>query len=841
MKKNLRKFFAVLLAVAMLASQITVPVFAATPAEGYCTVCKENRTLGALEHTIPATCQVGYEIYKCGYVDNTDPQNPVVCTGLIVIEIDPVDPHTPSAEPTPEAPASCTQTGTVEYYTCTVCEAKVDEYGVEIDAADLVIPMEPHDFDLIDDERADCLEDGYLPYYYCEKCDQCFASDSATNNPAVDPTVETAHGHDFSITHTETNSNCKDAGWYEYKECSICGELNTADGEIPYKPLANHGLGLKDHDDETCTEDGFNVFGCDESTCPYYWTADVSDTYEGITEVLTKTGHEFATQSANAATCYAPGNVAYLECTLCELLFVDDADEYEDPANAKDASYFATAQLVHTKTLVKFTPATCTETGLTSAIVCDHPGCGFVHYAAQIIEPTGHDFDTDDDGVEDIIDERVPTACNGAGTKEHKVCQNCNGKFKPDAEADETEEYEINYTADDHTYEDILIPATCDKAGTFVQTCTVLFNGVRCGHTKSESRPALGHEYEFKAKVDADCDTDGTAAHYFCDVCDCYFADNTDLYAACDPTYRPATETMLGHDMTVVVPAQKPTYDAAGNEEGLACSRCDYEDVTTIPELKETVKFYFDVVGVNGVSDLVNSGYVQVKIYFDVIAGDNDLEEYKSEVLANIFGIQLGLDYNTEVFDLIDVEHSGVFKMHSATNYAIADDPALNDGFVSITQDMGRYTSDAFTAGTYEVATLTFLVESDVDDTQFGTQTFELVEPYAVHKEDDTTANPYVPSIVVSSDSTTVLDVQLLRLGDANGDGYIKANDVAAVRDFVWDIVDGEYNTIYDLDKDGDVDYDDVNLLRDAVVGNNGYLDIVVDPTVKAPSTDVVA
>ena len=39
-----------------------------------------------------------------------------------------------------------------------------------------------------------------------------------------------------------------------------------------------------------------------------------------------------------------------------------------------------------------------------------------------------------------------------------------------------------------------------------------------------------------------------------------------------------------------------------------------------------------------------------------------------------------------------------------------------------------------------------------------------------------------------------------------------------------------EYNTVFDMDKDGDVDFVDFGLLRKAIVGNNEYLDFEVDP-----------
>lgn len=52
----------------------------------------------------------------------------------------------------------------------------------------------------------------------------------------------------------------------------------------------------------------------------------------------------------------------------------------------------------------------------------------------------------------------------------------------------------------------------------------------------------------------------------------------------------------------------------------------------------------------------MNSGYVTLEIYFDVLADADDKEEYNSDVLANIFGIDLTMNYNKEVFELTNVQ-----------------------------------------------------------------------------------------------------------------------------------------------------------------------------------------
>lgn len=119
-------------------------------------------------------------------------------------------------------------------------------------------------------------------------------------------------------------------------------------------------------------------------------------------------------------------------------------------------------------------------------------------------------------------------------------------------------------------------------------------------------------------------------AHNTCTACGKNFAVDAD---AGDIAIEPVADAdltieALGH-APVSVEAVIPTYDTAGNTAGTKCERCgDWLTAQFLPELKESVKFHYEITGVNGADAAVNSGYVTLNIYFDVLADAADKAEY---------------------------------------------------------------------------------------------------------------------------------------------------------------------------------------------------------------------
>ena len=231
------------------------------------------------------------------------------------------------------------------------------------------------------------------------------------------------------------------------------------------------------------------------------------------------------------------------------------------------------------------------------------------------------------------------------------------------------------------------------------------------------------------------------------------------------------------------------------------------------------MKFHYEITGVNGADAAVNSGYVTLDIYFDVLADAADKAEYGSDVLANIFGIDLALTYDESVFELTNVQVApGAFAKAEFTPYETANE----NGKVAIAQDMVN-SFKVFRGEDNLFASLIFRVNKDAEAKAY-TFALDAVQGITVtHPEQDETID------VSSSESEITVSVR--KLGDANGDGVFNSADSLLLSEYIKNPdVEKAYITEYDLDKDGDIDFIDLDLLRKAIVGNDEYLTIVVDP-----------
>ncbi len=764
-----KKSFAILIAL-MLVLQIFVPVSAVQIY--YCSDCHNNGVKGELKYTIAPTCgEPGFNIYECEYVH--EEKN---CPGSITIRVEPNNEHTPDGKVVEEIPATCTENGTKAYEGCINCDAKL-EPGTANELIDIVIPATGHDYET-EVIAPDCTNGGFTKYV-CSVCE-----DTYTDN------VTEAHGHDFSVEIPEVPATCREEGTSAYVKCSFC---ETIDPENPKKvlPVEDHNGKFVDSKEETCLQDGYNIFKCEKEGCPYY---------EGVTEVINKfEGHDIKKIDVVDATCTEDGCQAYEVCTRCDYSTYNDSLIIE--------------ALGHTEVNVGYVAATCTEEGMTNAIVCDR--CGFVHHEGEVISATGH--------ILTAID-AVDATCETAGNVAHKKCEVCEKLFEATVENGDPTATPITNVAVEalgHDYHVWTDEPTCVENGHTIYTCTrPLAAGGECQHTYSEIISATGHDFEAVEKVEPKCGVEGKEAHNKCKVCELLFAASTD---EADITAQPVPEADLAIEalehVEKVVEAKNPTYDADGNEAGKVCELCGEELVGAkeIAELEETVKFWYDVKGVNNSADAVNSGYVKLEVYFDVLASADDLEEYNSDVLANLFAVDFAMNFDKDAFTLTNVEVApGAFAKAAFTELSTAN----TNGNISITQDMVN-TYKTFRGTNNLFATLTFQVNKEAVS---GNYNFECTNLLLVHPESEEINTAY---------SQEGVEIAVKNLGDANGDGIFTSADSLIVSEYIKDTnIEKIYIAEYDLDKDGDIDFIDLDLLRNAITGNNYFLDITVDPNV---------
>ena len=145
---------------------------------------------------------------------------------------------------------------------------------------------------------------------------------------------------------------------------------------------------------------------------------------------------------------------------------------------------------------------------ITTAATCEGLGektytctlCGATR--TENIEALGHSWD----------DGEITTAptCGATGVKTY-TCQNDGTHTKTET---------IPATGA-HTWGEweVTTAATCAADGERSRTCSV------CGTVEHETIPMTGHTMEAHAAVDADCDTAGNSAYWYCSACNKYFSD----------------------------------------------------------------------------------------------------------------------------------------------------------------------------------------------------------------------------------------------------------------------------------------------------------------------------
>ncbi len=803
MKKTFLRALTLLLTLAVVLSQVAVSAFA-EPATYYCGACGNDGVLGALLYPIAATCgRDGYEIYECeNEIDGVN------CPGSITLVIPATGTHESDGIRVEAVAATCTATGTVAYEKCKDCGCYLDP-GTTTEIEDITVPALNHNYvPTVTDP--DCTEEGYTTYV----CNRPVAGGGVCGDTYIADETD-ALDHAYTVYHAPVEKTCRTEGYSEYYTCERCGQEDPERSKVS-EGYANHSAFIADHLDATCTDAGYNVFKCTNTTCPYY---------AGVQEDIPANGHTLINIAAVAATCTNDGNIAHKKCTVCNKLFAANAT-----GAAKDVAIEASSVVEpnfggHTTVNKGYIAPSCTEEGLTNAVVCDR--CGYVHHSGETIEATGHTLTP--------VPGKAAT-CTESGNIEHKECAACEKLFNVNATGAATDTPITNtvISALGHVESKLIQAATCDKVGYEIHTCTRLkADGSECGHTYSNQLAATGHTLTDVAEVPATCangGATGTKAHKKCTVCDKLFA-TTATGAATDVAINADSLVISAPDHEPeVVEADNPTYNDKGTTAGSRCKNCEgsLDGAIELAELNEAVKFHYVIEGVNGADKAVNSGYVTLKVYFDVLEDEqNDKKEYGSDVIANIFGVDFAMSYDNSVFELTNV----AVAPNSFTNAAFTPYATANEsGAIAISQDM-KDTYKVFRGENNLFATLTFQVSPDavVDTYTFGLENILVVHP-------DANAQGAEQENVDATKSDAAITIDVKALGDANGDTVFNSVDSLMISTYIKNAtLDTAYVAEYDMNKDGVIDFSDLDLLRKAIVGNTEYLAIIVDPNAIVP------
>ena len=228
----------------------------------------------------------------------------------------------------------------------------------------------------------------------------------------------------------------------------------------------------------------------------------------------------------DAADCLTAGEYRHYECQTCNKKVYVNADGehvvYEDasvlviPALGHDFSAGITAE----------DPADCTTAGVKA-----YYECARCHNKYLTNETNNTANKTDAELVIAALDHKwgakggaVAPSCGVAGVLAHHECERCDA-VSLDGENACAASAIVDPALTHSWVHSTAVTVTCVTPGYQYHYCT------NCGDEYVDGYVyPLGHVFEDKAIVEANCGTDGKEAHKFCDVCDKQFAaDETNL------------------------------------------------------------------------------------------------------------------------------------------------------------------------------------------------------------------------------------------------------------------------------------------------------------------------
>ena len=194
--------------------------------------------------------------------------------------------------------STCTENGVKEYYVCACGKNFADENGyneiADLDAwkaGDGKIAAKGHTAVKVDGKAATCEEEGFKDYYNCSVCGKNFTDETCATEIADLDAWKAGDGKIAAKGHTAVKvdgkaATCKEAGYKDYYNCSVCG---------------------KNFTDETCATE----------------IADL-DAWKAGDGKLDLVNHTATKVDSVAATCTANGVKEYYHCSVCDKNFADE-------------------------------------------------------------------------------------------------------------------------------------------------------------------------------------------------------------------------------------------------------------------------------------------------------------------------------------------------------------------------------------------------------------------------------------------------------------------------------------------------------------------------------------
>ena len=517
------------------------------------------------------------------------------CTACDYSETGVIDKKAHTPEHHDRVEPTCTATGSIEYWQCSVCNKKFSNADCTSEVTDVTLPMAAHTLTKTDAKAATCTEAGNAEYWTCSVCKRLFSDSEGKNEitaasvviPATGHTADDSGWNSNGTNHWHVCATCKekfdeaahtggtatcsskavcDVCKAEYgtttahtfiskhddtqhwKECSACGAID------PANPKTNHTFGeWETVTDSTCTATGTKKHTC--TGCDYSETG-----------VIEKKAHKPEHHDRVEPTCTTTGSIEYWQCSNC-------MQKFSDAACTTVVTDVTLPVADHTLTKTDAKAATCTEAGNTeywSCSVCskwfsDSEGKNEIMDKTSVVIPaTGHTADdsgwnsngTDHWHVCAICKEKFDEAAHTGGTatcSSKAVCDVCKAEYGTMtahtfiSKHDNTQHWkECSVCAamdpdnpkTNHTFGEweTVTDSTCTATGTKKHTCT------GCDYAETGVIDKKAHKPEHHDRVEPTCTTIGSIEYWQCRVCGKKFSD-----AACTTEVANVTLDKLPH------------------------------------------------------------------------------------------------------------------------------------------------------------------------------------------------------------------------------------------------------------------------------------------------------
>ena len=555
-----------------------------------CSICgaidsenpKTNHTFGEWETVTDSTCTAtGTKKHTCTGCDYSE-------TGVIEKKAHTTE-HHDRVEPT------CTATGSIEYWQCSVCNKKFSNADCTTEVTDVTLPMAAHTLTKTDAKAATCTEAGNAEYWTCSVCKKLFSDSEGKNEitaasvviPATGHTADDSGWNSNGTNHWHVCATCKEKfdeaahtggtatcsskavcdvckaeygtttnhtfiskhdNTQHWKECSICGAIDSEN------PKTNHTFGeWETVTDSTCTATGTKKHTC--TGCDYSETG-----------VIEKKAHTTEHHDRVEPTCTATGSIEYWQCSVCNKKFsnADCTTEVTD-------SEIALEKVSHKLTKTEAKAPTCTKAGNIEYWTCsvckklfsDAEGKTEITAQETVIAATGHTPSEawTNDGTDHW---HVCTTCNavldkaahsgGAATCQAKaICDICKAEYGEKADHtfvskhDNTQHWkecsicgaiDSENPKTNHTFGEweTVTDSTCTATGTKKHTCT------GCDYSETGVIEKKAHTTEHHDRIEPTCTTTGSIEYWQCSACGKKFSD-----AACTTEAANVTLDKLPH------------------------------------------------------------------------------------------------------------------------------------------------------------------------------------------------------------------------------------------------------------------------------------------------------